>query len=346
MKKISEVLKKSITLHFFVKVFKHINDKEYFSFFINRENNPLLLEFKTRGQSCRGDCIYLIEEVGEGYGFFAEFHTMLQKIIYAECFHLKPYVHWGKKFLYYEEKMEDTQNAYEYFFEAINDDLRDKVLDADLLTISKMGQAGWIEERYHRGYDLSLEYLEIVADVYKRYIHLNSKTLKKLQREISAIIGDKKTLAVHYRGTDYKVNYDNHPVCVTIGQEFEAIRRAMEKGSFEQIFLATDDRKAITAFETGFAGKVVFYSDVVRGDGTTSVAFSESSREGHHYLLAYEVLRDMLTLSVCEGLVAGVSQVSICARIAKKSRGEAYQFLQIIDNGKNYNNKKFKAVMK
>lgn len=346
MKKISEILKKSTTLHFFVKAFKHINDKEYLDFFINRENEPLLLEFETRGQSCKGDCIYLIEEVGGGYGFFAEFHTMLQKVIYAECFHLKPYVHWGKNFLYYEEKIGDTQNAYEYFFEAINDDLRCRVFDADLLTISKMGQAGWIEERYHRGYDLSSEYLEKAADVYKRYIHLNSKTSKKLQEEISGVLGGKKTLAVHYRGTDFKMNYDNHPVCATIGQELEAVRRAMEEGGFEQIFLATDERAAITAFETEFAGKVVFYYDVVRGEGTTSVAFSESTREEHHYLLAYEVLRDMLTLSACEGLVAGVSQVSICARIAKKSRGEIYQFLEIIDNGKNYNKKKFKAARK
>lgn len=346
MKKIIEILKKNTALHFFVKAFKHINDKEYLEFFINRENAPLLLEFETRGKSCRGDCIYLIEEVGEGYGFFAEFHTMLQKIIFAECFHLRPYVHWGNNFLYYEEKIEDTKNAYEYFFEAINDDLRDKVFDADLLTISKMGQAGWIEERYHRGYDLSSEYLEKAADIYKRYIHLNSKTSKKIQEEISGILENKKTLAVHYRGTDFKMNYDNHPVCVTIGQELEAIKKAMKEGYFEQIFLATDDRGAITAFETEFTGKVVYYHDVVRGDDMTSVAFSKSIRDGHHYLLAYEVLRDMLTLSVCEGLIAGVSQVSICARIAKASRGETYHFLQIIDNGKNYNHKKFKAVKK
>lgn len=346
MKKISEILKNNTTLHFFVKAVKHIREKEYLEFFINRENAPLLLEFETRGNSCKGDCIYLIEEVGEGYGFFAEFHTMLQKLIFSECFHLKPYVHWGKKFLYYEEEIKDTQNAYEYFFETINEELRDKIDAADLLTISKMGQAGWVEERYERGYDLSSEYLKKAADVYKRYIRLNHKTASKIQEEITGILSGKKTLAVHYRGTDFKMNYDNHPVCVTIEQELEMVRAAMKDESFEQIFLATDDKTAIEVFETEFAGKVVFYHDVVRGDDTTSVAFSESDRKGHHYLLAYEVLRDMLTLSACEGLIAGVSQVSICARIAKASEGESYQFLQIIDNGKNYNHKKFKAVKK
>lgn len=346
MKKISDILKENTLLHFFVKAFKHINDKEYLDFFINRENNPMLLEFEKRGEDGIGDCIYLIEEVGEGYGFFAEFHTMLQKIIFAETFHLKPYIYWGKKFLYYEEEIKNTQNAYEYLFEAINGELGNVINSADLLTLSKMGQAGWVEKRYHRGYDLSQEYLEIAADVYKRYIRLNSRITSKMQEEIRGILGDKKTIAAHYRGTDFKMNYDNHPVCVTLEQELKVIRQAMRDEQFEQIFLATDDKAAIEAFQAEFKEKVVFYSDVVRSNDMTSVAFSESTREAHHYLLAYEVLRDMLTLAACDGLIAGVSQVSICARIAKASTGKEYSFLHIIDNGKNYNSKKFKAHRK
>lgn len=346
MKKLSERLKKNTTLHFFVKALKHINDKEYLEFFINRENEPLLLEFESRGSSCRGDSIYLIEEVGAGYGFFAEFHTMLQKLIFAECFHLKPYVRWGKNFLYYEEEMAEVPNAYEYMFEVINGDLSDKIETADLLTVSKMGQAGWVEERYQRGYDLSAEYLEKAAEVYRRYIRLNSQISHRIQNEISKVLCSKKTLGVHYRGTDFKMNYDNHPVCVTLAQELEVIKKAMEEEGFEQIFLATDDKEAIDVFRNEWKDKVVFYTDVVRGDTTTSVAFSESARKEHHYLLAYEVLRDMLTLAACDGLVAGVSQVSICARIAKESTGEKYQFQQIIDNGKNYNQRKFKAAKK
>ena len=343
MGKIIKMLKRNTVLHFFVKAFKHINDKEYLEFFINRENLPLTLEFENRGKSCIGDCIYLIEAEGNGFGFFAEFHLIIQKIIFAECFHLRPYVYWGKNFLYYEKEIKDTDNAYEYLFEAINADLRDKIATADLLTKSKMGQAGWVINRYERDYDLSPEYLERAADVYQRYIRLKPQIASKIQDEISKIIKNKKTLAVHYRGTDFKMNYDNHPVCVTIEQEFEVIKKAMKDEGFEQIFLATDDKTAITAFETEFTGKVVYYQDVVRGDDTTSVAFSKSNRAGHHYLLAYEVLRDMLTLSACEGLIAGVSQVSICARIAKASSGREYSFLHIIDNGKNFNNKKFKA---
>lgn len=343
MQKLNDILKKSTTLHFFVKAFKHINDQEYLNFFINRENNPMLLEFESRGESNVGDCVYLIEEIGEGYGFFAEFHTMLQELLFAEIFHLKPYVRWGKRFLYYEEEIKGTQNSYEYLFEPINGELGNVIDSADILTISKKGQARWIEERYHRGYDLSQEYLVKAADVYKRYIRLNPQVASKMQGEMERLLGDKKTLAVHYRGTDFKMNYDNHPVCVTLEQEFKVIKQAISDEKFEQIFLATDDKAATEAFKAEFKEKIVFYSDVERSNDMTSVAFSESTRKGHHYLLAYEVVRDMLTLAACDGLVAGVSQVSICARIAKASTGKKYGFEYIIDNGKNYNNKKFRA---
>ena len=346
MRKISEALKQNTVFHFFVKAFKHLNDREYLDFFINRENNPMLLEFENKGDGCKGECVYFIEEVGEGYGFFAEFHTVLQKLIFAETFHLKPYVQWGKNFLYYEESIRTTDNAYEYLFEPINGELKDEIPSAELLTNSKNGQAGWIEEKYHRGYDLSEEYLMKAADVYKRYIHLNSQIASKMQEEIRLLLGNRKTLAVHYRGTDFKLNYDNHPVCVELEQELEQIRQAMKEEGFEQIFLATDDQAAVKALEQEFSSKLVFYSDVLRGSDTTSVAFSQNTRERHHYLLAYEVLRDMLTLAACDGLIAGVSQVSICARIAKASEGKAYSYVHIIDNGKNYNANKFKAHVK
>lgn len=342
LKTIKEKIKKNSQIHFIIKFIKHINDDEYLNFFINRENNALLLEFQSYGISCEGKRIYLINEVGKGYGFFAEFHTLLQKLAFADYFHLTPYIVWGTEFLYYEKSLDIIKNGFEYFFQQPNQISEEEIRTADLLTISKMGQARWIEERYERGYDLSDSYLNMISDIYRKYICLNEKTYKRLDKEIGTILKDKLTLAVHYRGTDYKVNYDNHPVCIEIEQEIQVIKEAVQKYHYEQIFLATDDLTAVNEFKKEFGDKMVFYADVVRGDSNVSVAFSDEKRQYHHYLLAYEVLRDMYTLSACQGLVAGVSQVSICARIVKKARNEIYQFQKIIDNGKNYNNKKFK----
>jgi len=45
------------------------------------------------------------------------------------------------------------------------------------------------------------------------------------------------------------------------------------------------------------------------------------------------VLRDMHTLAHSDGLIAGLSHVSICAQITKKSYGDKYSILEIIDKG-------------
>ena len=119
------------------------------------------------------------------------------------------------------------------------------------------------------------------------------------------------------------------------------IDKALKEYNYEQIFLATDETKAVEKFRERYGNMVVWYQDVFRGEGNTSVAFSESNRSCHKYRLAYEVIRDAFTLSMCQGFIAGVSQVSICTRIMKKSRNEQYDFLKIIDNGKNYNKRKF-----
>lgn len=337
-----EKLKNNKKIHFFVKAFKHIKQDEYLDFFINRENNPLLMEFHSLGRECQGKNIYLIREVGLGYGFFAEFHTLLQKLAFAERFKLIPYIIWNEDFLYHEEeKINGTTNGFEYFFNQPSHYQEQEIIQADMLTEAKMGQARWIEDRYDRGYDLTETYLDMVAGVFKKYIHLNKQTSQLLNHEIRELLGDNKTLAVHYRGTDFKANYDNHPVCVQIKQEIEAVKEAIRECEFEQIFLATDDKAAIEEFVDEFGSKVIYYTDVIRGDEKVSVAFSEVNRMHHHYLLAYEVLRDMYTLSACQGLIAGVSQVSICARIVKRAKSESYYFQRIIDSGKNHNKKEF-----
>lgn len=88
-----------------------------------------------------------------------------------------------------------------------------------------------------------------------------------------------------------------------------------------------------------YGDKIVYYKDVLRSNGQETVMNSISNRENHHYMLGLEVLRDMLTLARCDGMVAGLSQVSIAARIQKASYNKEYEDLVIIDKGMNYHGK-------
>ena len=104
-------------------------------------------------------------------------------------------------------------------------------------------------------------------------------------------------------------------------------------GTCISLLLATDDTGALKEFERCFGGKLSYYKDTFRSDADTSVAFSEDSRENHHYMLGLEVLRDRETLSRCGALIAGLSQVSLAARIRKAGLNKEYQDLCIIDPG-------------
>ena len=337
-----EKLIKNKKIPFILKAVKHINDTEYVDFFLERETNPLLLEFKSIGNEYSDKRFYVINEVGKGYGFFAEFHTVLSRLAFADAFEFTPVVSWGKNFLYYDlEKSKKNQNAFEWFFEQPAQYHVKDLEEVSLVTNSKLVQAVWIEKKYHKQMDLSPEYEEEMVKIYKKYIHFNEEIEQKLENATNKSFERKKTLGVHFRGTDFKLNYDNHPVSVNIEQEFAIIDDALEEQNYEKIFLATDETEAVEKFTERYGNRVIWYQDVFRGEGNTSVAFSESKRSCHKYKLAYEVIRDVYTLSMCHGLIAGVSQVSICARIMKRSRDEQYDFLKIIDNGKNYNAHKF-----
>lgn len=316
---------------------KHLNDEEYVDFFLNREIDPLLLEFKTNGKEHLDKRFFVINETGRGYGFFAEVHATLAKLAFADMFSMTPIISWGKDYLYYESQgVDGIYNAYEYFFEQPTRFANDDTKNACFVCHSKSSQGVWIEQNLEKGPDISLSYEKKMSDIYKKYIRFNKKTEDMLEKEIKKTLQGKKTLGVHFRGTDFKMNYDNHPIAVTIEQEFAAIDEAIRLHGFEQIFLATDEIKAVDAFREKYGDRIVWYKDVFRGDTNVSVAFSKSEREHHHYWLGYEVLRDMYTLSWCDGFIAGISQVSICARIAKRAREQEYLYLNIIDNGKSH----------
>lgn len=145
-----------------------------------------------------------------------------------------------------------------------------------------------------------------------------------------------RVLGIHFRGTDFKRNYNGHPVNLTVEDYITEIDRIMEHKSYDTMFLATDDLEAIKKLINRYGQKLVYYSDVTRSEGDETVMKSDCVRENHHYLLGLEVLRDMLTLAECDGLVAGLSQVSMAARIQKKSYGKEYEELVIINKGMNY----------
>lgn len=279
-------------------------------------------------------------------GFFADYNKLLEYLYFAEYYNLIPIIEYSDKFCYAEKQLVNgTTNPFEYYFMQPCG-LGIKELWENGVTILRSRKDNILLAKQLNqnmdGYSKSDIYLEHMARIVEKYIRLRPEIAEKFDHDRKEIIckmlkkPTSNLLGVHVRGTDFKKNYNGHPISVRVEEYLEEAVRLMETGRYEGIFLATDDDNALKIFKERFAGQITYYEDVIRSTGDETVMKSENKRENHHYKLGLEVLRDMYTLSACDGLIAGLSQVSYAARIQKNAEKKWYKDLKILDKGINY----------
>lgn len=340
---IMDFLRKSEKLVFWNRCRIHSNKADFRKMVLEGYHSPDFLELHHRGEEYKGCTIYSVQETGNGIGFFAELGMTLIKLYFADERGFVPHVYWGKKYVYYEpDGIKGEKNAFLHYFKPVSE-----VASVEHAA-HVVCQAAWHCEQVKAlygavSYDVSQEYIGAMADMLKKYIRYNDETKKYLENAYSSLLGDKKTLAVHYRGTDFNKGYNNHPVPVQVEQEIQKVRELLEKKDYEQIFLATDENAVVDRFRKEFGQAVKVYEDTYRDDGSgESIAFSKSDRSNHHYRLGLEVLRDQYTLTRCEGIVCGYSNITFIARVMRRAWFDRnWEDYELIDNGLFHNNNSF-----
>lgn len=334
----------NLTWRYIKRIIKNINNDEYKKWVLFGQEDPYTVKFESLGNSLKDKNVLIIKNESSKHGFFAEFRMTLDALAFAERFHFAPYVLYGKDFCYAEEDMVNgTHNPFEYYFEQPAYLNYDEVMKAKNVVYASIHHEKIAEQLNQNPitYEISEEYINHMALIMKKYIRFNAETKKYLENNISDILGNHQVLGIHYRGTDFKQNYNRHPVALSLENQISKVKEIMESGEYDRIFLATDDVSAINLYSKTFGEQVVYYQDVCRSEDKQSVAFSKSEREHHHYLLGLEVLRDMYTMANCKGLVAGLSQVSHVARIMRRALEGRYVHEEIIHLGINSNKNNF-----
>jgi hypothetical protein len=282
-----------------------------------------------------GKLIYVTKTMGCD-GFFAELRFVLHELYFAKKFGFTPVITMSKKSSYAESiPINGTENPFEYYFKPVSEINYEKA-ETDYAYV----RHNWVQRKQieidtgmvENNYKITDKYMSTMSDIVKQYLKYNDQTEAYLNNSVVEMHG-KKMLGVHVRGADFKRGYQNHPFMVTVDEYLDIAKEQFNKGEFDGIFLATDDLTAIEKFSKEFGEKLFYFDDVIRTDGDETVMKSQSTRENHHYKLGLEVIRDMNTLSLCDGLIAGMSNVSIFARILKLSRNQQYSYLDIIDKG-------------
>lgn len=307
---------------------------------IGEEYNFVTIE--SYGNKKSEEPVYLIDMEESHSGFFAIHNRLLALLYFADQFGMKAVVQYPASYCYAENHpVNGVENPFEYYFEQPCGIGIEDVKQYQLVLRSKKENSYLVNRLSENvnGYARSEAYLNEMARITAKYIHLKSALKEQLAEQIEQLLEREPVLAVHVRGTDFKRNYNGHPVQVGINEYLQETIKIFESGNYRRIFIATDDSEALKVFKKAFGDKLVYYKEVVRSEGNDTVMHSVIERENHHYQLGVEVLRDMYTLAECDGLIAGLSQVSYAARIQKKSVGKEYRDLSIIDKGINYHGK-------
>ena len=249
---------------------------------------------------------------------------------------MKPVVFWDAASSKYGTLTNDSNILSDFFvpFSEIND--KEISLCKNIVIAEKKHTK--LAKSYNEnswGYTSSAEYINEMAHIVKKYFFLKPEFKQEMEASISKVIRG-KTLGIHVRGTDFLAGTDNHPVALTVEDYFEYNDEISKDVSFDYIFLATDDIRILEKMIENYGDKIRYYEDVLRSGEAVSPSMLNTDRKNNGYLLGKEIMRDMLTLAACDSLIAGVSQVSICARIWKRSTGIDYKIEKIIDKGINH----------
>ncbi len=310
---------------------------------LNGYKSPSYLKIEEKGDEYPGKIVYLIKEFGYYNGFFSEFLFLLKKLLFCDAHGFVPFVDWGSNLLYFEpEGVDGEKNAFLHYYNRISE--IEDASKASFVVTADDPHLDWVYEKYGcYAYQYPDEYMDALSGMAKKYVSLNDKLKAEFTKLFEEMTGNKKTLAVHFRGTGYRREYNRHPKFITVVEEIEKVNELIEEKGYEKVFLATDEVDAINKFKDAFGDKLIYFDDVRRAEsGDESVAFTKTDKPGEKYRLGYEVVRDQYFPTECDGLVCGISNITIAARILRKAWCEkSYEDLVVIDHGFNENDNRF-----
>lgn len=343
---IKNILKRNDKIYYLALCASKIKD-EKFREKVSQIGKELTTVEIEKGHGYENDLLYVIEVGSSTIGLFALLRIVLNALAFADYYGLKPVVLFKDCVSYKEKDMiNGSLNPFEYYFQqttALGEDARSAINKRVSFLKCMESHYSKIFDLYSlrdiEGYLLENEHYEFYAKIVKKYLHYNNAVKKQLENDISAIQSTNKMIGVHYRGTDFNNNYGSHPVSIGVDDYIKAIKELPKEYNDYDIFLATDDNRALQCFIREFGSRIHYFHDVKRADQNLSVICSEDSRTHHKYLLGYEVIRDVEVLSRMNVLVAGLSQVATFARIIKVSRASKYEYDKLMSKGVNHNNR-------
>ncbi len=263
--------------------------------------------------------LVLLDMENDKAGYFYLLKTLLNGLQMLDDDE-RPYVHFGKSDWYPLNRNEDL---FEVIFNQVN-------------AYSFPKRVIYGNECDHDSeycdYDQDSIHNHLMAEVYKKYVSLNPATAKKFQTDYNNLMHGKKVLGAHVRH-GFSFDFHGHPRGIPIDLYVETILECMKAGAYEYCFVATDNDVLLTSLKQILGNRILYYQAKRASDLSQPIEFFLSSEQYGGKDSLYEAVRDMITLSMCDEIVIGRSNLSYIALINKLSRNEKFKKIHLLDNG-------------
>lgn len=309
---------------------------------------PRVLYFRNYGDENVNIPIYYITYGvynDETCGFWGMVNTILKNLIFADFFHLIPVIEWHGGMYSESIPVHGSTNVWEYYFQPVSKIKYQTVSNSAFVCPAVFSDTQIINYLDKKDNECISGHVELLAEIYAKYISLNSDLEYKLNEDIHLILGNKRTMGCHARGSDGNLRLYGHPVPILPEEYLEAAYHCFIEEKYEQVFLATEDPLLLRKFSEKFGDSLVFYKDALRSAESPMALAASGKEEMYHYRMGYEVLRDAYTLARCDSLVGGTYNVPLAARIIKRASGQWYKICNIIDHGICYEKNFYKKAV-
>ena len=301
-KKITNLILKENALPLF------INQKKLFK-------NSIKFNICTFGNKNRDKVFYVIRR-SPGAGLFSNVIYVLNHLQIAEQNNFIPIVDMENFTTIYneKEKIDNTYNAWEYYFEKINKySLKDVYKSQNVILGNSFYQ--FIDKK--NSFNISIDLDNKKYSEYIKKIKIKKKFLIEAQKFfLDNFNYNDKILGVHFRGSTYK-NAAGHAFPSTISEMIKNINNLLDKYKYNKIFLVTEEDKYLNALKKEFGDKLIFYKSYRM---KTIDSFKLYPRKLHRFKLGKETLIEAIILSKCHGISYVKSHIASFAKLLSKKK--------------------------
>lgn len=162
----------------------------------------------------------------------------------------KYYVYFGPECCYYDARIQETNNAWDYYF------LQPHINTFPEIVEKEVGLIHDFESEFREGDEFGLDTAEynkrrfVFNQIIAKYCKLNDYMEEKIQTYYDAHFKDKKILGIHCRGTDHPNNSDVSAYVDEITQL---------ASDYDYIFAASDEQGKIDVLKHYFGSKLLTY---------------------------------------------------------------------------------------